>query len=410
MLYSRSRARSRLARRLSWLLVLSLTSVALFAPGATASALGADPVTTVTSLTDASLAGNPSCTSVEASYANGQDWNEFKLEGADLGNGTVTQDGQSITITSFDNSLPTRGFTWSSTFGVDAVIIKTGNGNGGYNTLAVYAPLATSPEATSGSLTTESPTGISHISFCWDESNPPEPTPEPTPAPTPEPTPAPTPEPTPAPTPEPTPQPSEDVTASILIAKVDNNGTADPDDDVLLDGASFEVYLDDGDQAFDAGDELVFGPAETVDGMIDTDQLEAGWYWIVEAVVPAGFTGSDPILVELNTDSSVICVWDASGELECFENGDIDVEGLSWTIVLVDNSPIEATPAPTGGVGGATGTPGVTLPPTDTLTGGPIAPAGDGWRLILLAMAGLMAAALLMTPARVVVRKDDTRR
>ena len=52
----------------------------------------------------------------------------------------------------------------------------------------------------------------------------------------------------------------------------------------------------------------------------------------------------------------------------------------------------------------------MTLPPTDTLTAGPIAPAGDGWRLILLAMAGLMAAALLVTPARVVVRKDDTHR
>jgi hypothetical protein len=410
MLYSGSRARSRLARRLSWLVVLSLTSVALFAPGVTTSALGADPVATYTSLTDASLAGNPTCNSVEGAYASGQDWNEFKLEGADLGNGSVTVDGKTVTISGFDGDPTAQGFSWTSNFGVDAVIIKTGNGNGGYNTLAVYAPLSTSPEATSGSLTTDSPTGISHISFCWDAANQPEPTPEPTPAPTPEPTPAPTPEPTPAPTPEPTPQPSEDVTASILIAKVDNNGTADQDDDMLLDGASFEVYLDDGDQTFDAGDELVFGPTGTEDGLVDTDQLEAGWYWIVEAVVPAGFTGSDPILVELNTDSSVTCLWDASGELECFENGDIDVEGLSWTIVLVDNSP---TATPTGGVGGATGTPGipgVTLPPTDTLSGGPIAPAGGGWRLILLAMAGLMAAALLVTPARVVVRKDDIRR
>jgi hypothetical protein len=294
----------------------------------------------------------------------------------------------------------------------------------------VYAATAGATESTGDTgLSPQAGTGngISHISFCYDEDAEPTPeptpaptpeptpapTPEPTPAPTPEPTPAPTPEPTPAPTPEPTPQPSEDVTASILIAKVDNNGTADPDDDVLLEGASFAVYLDDGDQAFDDGDELVFGPTATEDGMVDTDLLEAGWYWIVETVVPAGFTGSEPILVELNTDSSVTCLWDASGELECLDNGDIDVEGLSWTIVLVDNTPIEATPSPTGGVGGATGTPGVpgvTLPPTDTLTGGTSAPAGDGWRLILLAMAGLMAAGLLVTPARVVVRKDDTRR
>jgi hypothetical protein len=197
------------------------------------------------------------------------------------------------------------------------------------------------------------------------------------------------------------------VLASILIAKFDTRGTADTDDDLMLDGASFEVYLDDGDETFDAGDELVFGPATTEDGLLDTDLLEAGQYWIVESVVPSGFTGSDPILVELNTDSSVSCVWDAEGLIECEENvGNVD--DLSWTIVLVDNAPI-----PTGGVGGATGTPGapgVTLPPTDTLSDTPSAPNGDGWRLILLAMAGLMAAALMLTPAKVVVRKEDRRR
>ena len=69
------------------------------------------------------------------------------------------------------------------------------------------------------------------------------------------------------------------------------------------------------------------------------------------------------------------------------------------------------TPAPTGEVDVATGTPKATaratLPATDTFdgTGGS---GGDGWRLILLAMAGVLAAALLLTPARAVVRKDDS--
>jgi len=211
------------------------------------------------------------------------------------------------------------------------------------------------------------------------------------------------------PTPVPTPQPPD--TASILIAKVDSGGTEDTNDDVLLDGASFKVYLDDGDETFDDGDELVFGPTPTVEGLLDTDQLEAGSYWIVESVVPEGFIGSDPILVELNTDPSITCAWDAGGLIECEENV-VDVDGLSWTIVIVDNTSIEETPTPTGGVGGATGTPGpgVTLPPTDTLSPEPTIFAGDGWRLILLAMAGLMAAALLATPARVVVREDDAHR
>ena len=80
--------------------------------------------------------------------------------------------------------------------------------------------------------------------------------------------------------------------------------------------------------------------------------------------------------------------------------------------VTVDYPPsspdCDANP-PEGEVGGATGTPGVTLPPTDTdLAQGGAAQAGDGWRLILLAMAGLLAATLLLTPASAVVsRKDD---
>jgi hypothetical protein len=140
--------------------------------------------------------------------------------------------------------------------------------------------------------------------------------------------------------------------------------------------------------------------------MIDTDILLPGEYWIVEAVVPAGFVGTDPILVELNTDPTITCFWDATGFQGCDEN-EGDVEGLSWTIVIVDNTPIEATVAPTGGVGGATGRPAITLPPTDTLGTTTSAPASDNWRVILLAMAGLMGAALVLTPTRA-VRKDDT--
>ncbi len=72
-----------------------------------------------------------------------------------------------------------------------------------------------------------------------------------------------------------------------------------------------------------------------------------------------------------------------------------------------------ATPVPpTGGVGGITGTPKprVTLPPTDTLTGSsPSAPASQGWRLILLALAGLLGAALVLTPAHAPARSDRRR-
>ena len=51
------------------------------------------------------------------------------------------------------------------------------------------------------------------------------------------------------------------------------------------------------------------------------------------------------------------------------------------------------------------------MPPTDTIDGiSSSAPAGNGWRLILLGMAGFLAAALLLTPARVVILVRPTAR
>lgn len=66
----------------------------------------------------------------------------------------------------------------------------------------------------------------------------------------------------------------------------------------------------------------------------------------------------------------------------------------------------EPTETPTGGVLGRTATPSVTLPPTDVLSGS-ATPVGDGWRLVLVAMAAILALALLVTPAAAVVRRDD---
>jgi hypothetical protein len=49
----------------------------------------------------------------------------------------------------------------------------------------------------------------------------------------------------------------------------------------------------------------------------------------------------------------------------------------------------------------------VTLPPTDTLSGSPSAPSGDTWRLILLAMAGILAGTLVLTPNQSKVKRHD---
>ena len=68
------------------------------------------------------------------------------------------------------------------------------------------------------------------------------------------------------------------------------------------------------------------------------------------------------------------------------------------------------TPTPVGGaVGGVTGTPNVTLPPTDT-SSGQAGPIGDGWRTVLLVVAAMIATILLLTPVRMPARRLIHRR
>jgi len=64
------------------------------------------------------------------------------------------------------------------------------------------------------------------------------------------------------------------------------------------------------------------------------------------------------------------------------------------------------TPTPQGGVSGATGTPHVTLPPTDAAADAAPEPAApDGWRLVLLGLASLLATILVLTPVRSSIRR-----
>ncbi len=223
---------------------------------------------------------------------------------------------------------------------------------------------------------------------------------------------APTPPPTPTATPTST--PSEPGVGSIEIFKIDNKGTPPFEDDEFLDGASFALYLDNGDGLFsEVTDTLAGGPAEAVDGILTFEDLAAGSYWIVETIVPAGFTGSDPMLIELNVDPALVCIWDRTGLLSC----EAAKDGGPLDIVFVDNTPDDDPepnptgsdlpvssdrPTPSSGVGGATGTPGVTPPSTDTISAGSNSTGGGGWRLVLAGLALLIAVALVFTqPARI---------
>jgi hypothetical protein len=47
----------------------------------------------------------------------------------------------------------------------------------------------------------------------------------------------------------------------------------------------------------------------------------------------------------------------------------------------------------------------VTLPPTDTINAGGQSGSSDTWRLVLIAMAGVLAALLLLTPSPKRIRR-----
>lgn len=208
---------------------------------------------------------------------------------------------------------------------------------------------------------------------------------------------------------EPSAPAAEAASASILIVTLDTQGTLATDDDILLDGVLVAVRADDGDGAFDpALDAVISGPAVAVGGLLDTQKLGPGRYW-VDADPPTGHEAPAPILVELNTDGSRTCVWDAAGLIECQAN-DAGAEGLSWTMVLVRNAPAatptaspapaptavptDPTPAPTGEVHEANGRPAVTLPPTDraaTIRERPDS-APPLWVLLLLASLSVVMA------------------
>jgi hypothetical protein len=210
-----------------------------------------------------------------------------------------------------------------------------------------------------------------------------------------DPTPTPTATPTETPSDPPSQAPAE---GAIEIQKIDNKGTQSFEDDVLLNGASFALYRDNGDSAYSAvTDTLVSGPSAAVDGTLTIEHLTAGSYWVVETVVPAGFTGTDPILVALNLDPSLVCLWDRDGLHGCEEadgDGPLDV-------VFVDNTPkpngsTQPASSPNGEVQGVRGTPGATPPATDTI--GNVSDISSGsWRIVLAGLAILIAISLLFT-------------
>jgi len=152
--------------------------------------------------------GNPGCDDLGLGALT-----EFKIEPGPFA-GTYDINGNSIddtTITSADDVF----FDWTSTIGIDAVIVKGGPNANAY----IYNPESFGDTGLHSPINANNgePFEISHISFCFDaeqETDTPTPTNTPTATPTDTPTPTPTNTPTATPTDTPTDGPTETPTAT----------------------------------------------------------------------------------------------------------------------------------------------------------------------------------------------------
>jgi hypothetical protein len=173
------------------------------------------------------------------------------------------------------------------------------------------------------------------------------------------------------------------------------------DDQTPGEGWEFELELEDGtiEQAV---------PVTDADGI-------AGW---LVSFGPEGTSATVTEVIQENfqlLDASCVAI-EGEAQIEGFAKsaihgdgdvvGDLDGDSVSFP---VENQTVYGCfffngPAPEESVGGGTGTPEITLPPTDTF-GAPAAPSNDSWRIMLVVLAGILASVLILTPSPVTRRK-----
>ncbi|MGE3076102.1 MAG: hypothetical protein AB7N24_09495 [Dehalococcoidia bacterium] len=156
-------------------------------------------------------ATNPTCDDIEGTLAGGQNWIGVSTGNTPSAGQVLNVGGGTVTITSISGN-PLL-FSWTSTIGIDAVIVKNASSN---HYVYVYAPNAAAPESfgDTGLGSNVNPGSISHAVFCYDVTDPPGQTP-PTNTPTNTPTDTPTNTPTNTPTDTPTNTPTNTPTPSV---------------------------------------------------------------------------------------------------------------------------------------------------------------------------------------------------
>lgn len=109
---------------------------------------------------------NPTCADLDGVYGNGQTWSEVKIDSGALEDGSETKNGVTVNVATTKPGKPKEvmTFNWSSTVGIDAVLVKAGSEN---HNLYVYQP-AGSESFSDTALSVSGNNAISHISFCYD--------------------------------------------------------------------------------------------------------------------------------------------------------------------------------------------------------------------------------------------------
>jgi hypothetical protein len=312
--------------------------------------------------------GNPTC----ASFApQGASWNQFKLDGNQLGDGIYSNGTITVTISNYSDSSSDEpgAFDWAADHGIDAVFVKAGSSK---HNLYVYDPEATSddglgPQAGKGN-------GISHISFCYDAdaTNPPA-TEQPTDPPSNDPTDPPSSEPTDPPSSEPTDPPSSEPSSSP---------SADPSVDPT-DPPSSEPT--DPPSSSDPNGDPTSQPSNSPSSE-PTDPPSA------DPTDPPSSEPTDPPSSDPTDDPSTQPTDDPSTQ-------PTDPPTTDPTDPPLSNPTDEPSTGPTGAVLGATSDPKVTPPPTDTLSAATSTGRFESWRLIAVGLAMVIVSLLLM-PAR----------
>ena len=165
---------------------------------------------------------------------------------------------------------------------------------------------------------------------------------------------------------------------------MNDQGTPDLSDDVVMGGDTFAFYLDDGNGVFEpeTADAPVLATIPAPHGFAVFTPPGPGDYWVVEVAAPPDMDIAPPQLVTYVIPPAPLnCVVDL-GRSSCA--ADEDASG-GYLVVIVSNSP-------TGGVDPTSGE--LTQPPTDGLTSAAEAPV-PGLPLVVIGVVSVSIGLLI---------------